>query len=134
MEAVTLPRPIVNELLHLAQRAPEEEVCGLISGDARGFKHCYPVANVARDKARLFELAPKGQIDAMREMRERGEELLAIYHSHPHAPALPSLTDIQQHEYPGVLYLIVSLDTQGVLELRGFRLRDQQVQEVAVRI
>jgi proteasome lid subunit RPN8/RPN11 len=134
MEVITFPRPIVNELLHLAQRAPEEEVCGLISGDASGFKHCYSVANVARDKARLFELAPQGQIDAMREMRERGEELLAIYHSHPHAPALPSLTDIQQHEYPGVLYLIVSLDTQGVLELRGFRLRGQQVQEVAVRI
>jgi proteasome lid subunit RPN8/RPN11 len=59
---------------------------------------------------------------------------MAIYHSHPDAPALPSLTDIAQHEYPGLLYLIVSLDTEGVLEMRGFRIRDGAVQEIGVGI
>jgi proteasome lid subunit RPN8/RPN11 len=131
-DTVRIPRVIVNQLLHLAQAAPEEEVCGLISGDAAGLRHCYPVANVARDRARLFALDPKGQIDAMRAMRERGEELQAIFHSHPHAPALPSATDVAQHEYPGVLYLVISLDTQGVLEMRGFRIRDARVAEVAI--
>jgi proteasome lid subunit RPN8/RPN11 len=129
-----LPRTIVNQILHQAQRAPDEEVCGLISGDAGGFRHCYPVANVATDKGRLFHLDPRGQIDAMRRMREAGEELLAIYHSHPHAPALPSATDIRESEYPDVLYLIISLDTQGVLELRGFRLHGGKVTDVPIAI
>jgi len=133
-ELLRLPRPIVNQLLHLAQRAPEEEICGLISGDAGGFRHCYPVANIASDPRRLFHLDPKGQIDAMRRMREASEELMAIYHSHPHAPALPSATDIQESEYPDVLYLIISLDTEGVLEMRGFKLREGKVAEVPIAI
>jgi len=132
MSAIAIPRPIVNQLLHLAQKSAEEEVCGLISRDARGFKTCYPVTNVARDKKRFFELDPKSQIDAMRRMRESGEELAAIYHSHPDAPPLPSLTDIQQHEYPDVLYLIISLNTKGVLEMRGFQIHDREIREVAI--
>ncbi|MEK7206964.1 MAG: M67 family metallopeptidase [Pseudomonadota bacterium] len=132
MSTITIPRPIVNQLLHLAQASPEEEVCGLISRDAQGFKTCYPVTNVARDTKRFFELDPKSQIDAIRTMRDSGEELAAIYHSHPDAPPLPSLTDIQQHEYPGVLYLIISLNTKGVLEMRGFQIHNREIREVAI--
>jgi len=133
-ESLRLPRTIVNQLLHLAQRAPEEEICGLISGDRSGFKHCYPVKNVAPDKTRLFHLDPRGQIDAMRRMREAGEQLMAIFHSHPHAPALPSAVDIRESEYPDVLYLIISLGTKGVLEMRAFRLRDGKVTDVPIAI
>ena len=61
-------------------------------------------------------------------------ELKAIYHSHPEAPAQPSLADIQQHEYPDVLYLIVSLATRGVLDLRGFRIRNGKIENVEIGI
>lgn len=132
MNAIPLPRAIVNQLLHLAQKSPEEEICGLISRDRGGLKRCYPVANTAGDKKRFFALDPHGQIEAMRTMRERGEELAAIYHSHPDAPPLPSLADIEQHEYPGVLYLIISLGTKGVLEMRGFHIRGREIEEVAI--
>jgi proteasome lid subunit RPN8/RPN11 len=132
--AVRIPRPIVNQILHHAQQAESEEICGLIGGGAGEFRHCYPVANVAGDRQHLFQLDPKGQIDAMRRMRMAGEELMAIYHSHPDAPAAPSPTDIAQDEYPEVLYLIVSLTTKGVLEMRGFSIRDRQVIEVPIHI
>ncbi len=132
MNPVRLPRIIVNQLLHLSQKSPEEEICGLISRDRHGFKKCYPVTNTAGDKKRFFALDPKGQIEAMRTMRENGEELAAIYHSHPDAPPLPSLADVEQHEYPGVLYLIISLGTQGVLEMRGFHIHGRKIDEVAI--
>jgi len=132
MNAVRLPRVIVNQLLHLAQKSPEEEICGLISRDRDGFKKCYPVANTAGDKKRFFALDPQEQIAAMRTMREHGEELAAIYHSHPDAPPLPSLDDIEQHEYPDVVYLIVSLGTKGVLEMRGFYIRGRKIVETAI--
>ncbi len=132
MNVVRLPRAIVNQLLHLAQKSPEEEICGLISRDRAGFRKCYPVANAAGDRKRFFTLDPKQQIESMRTMRERGEELAAIYHSHPDAPPLPSLADIEQHEYPGVLYLIISLGTKGVLEMRGFHIRGRAIEEAAI--
>jgi len=131
-EHVRIPRTVINQILHQAQHDPEIEVCGLISGDAQGLKRCYPVANVAGDRRRLFEMDPKRLIDAMRQMRDRGEELNAIYHSHPDAPARPSLEDIRQHEYPDALYLIVSLGTKGVLEMRGFRIRDGRIEDVEI--
>ena len=134
MSVVRLPRSIVNQLLQLAQKSPEEEICGLISRDQRGFKKCYPVVNVANDKKHFFALDPKGQIEAMRSMREHGEELAAIYHSHPDSLAQPSLTDIEQHEYPGVLYLIISLGTKGAPEMRGFHIHGREAGEVAIAL
>ncbi len=133
-EPVRIPRSIVNQILHQAQQASDEEICGLIAGNSAGFTHCYPVANIAGDRRRLFEMDPKGLIGALRAMRENGEELKAIYHSHPEAPAQPSLEDIQQSEYPGVLYLIVSLGTKGVLDLRGFRIRNAKIEDVEISI
>ena len=35
MNPVTLPRPIVNQILHQAQQAEGEEICGLIAGNAK---------------------------------------------------------------------------------------------------
>ena len=132
LNAVRLPRPIVNQFLRLAQKSPAEEICGLISRDRNGFKTCYPVANAAADKKRFFVLDPRGQIEAMRTMREHGEDLAAIYHSHPETPPYPSVTDIAQHEYPGVLYLIISLGALGVPEMRGFDIHDGEVGEIAI--
>ncbi len=132
MKPITLPREIVNRLLTHAQQSPASEVCGLIGrGESLSV---YPVANVAEDPARLFLLDAQGQLDAMREMRERGEELFAIYHSHPTAPAEPSARDQEMANYPDALYLIVSLNTKGVLELRGFRCVDGSLQPVELMI
>lgn len=116
----TLPRTLANQLLHLAQISPDQEVCGLLAAKNGVARSCYPIANVANAPQRRFQLDPQGQIDAMRRMREKGETLFAVFHSHPTAPAQPSAEDAAQAAYPEALYLITSLNTQGVLELRGF--------------
>jgi proteasome lid subunit RPN8/RPN11 len=129
-----LPRTLVNKLLHQAQVSPETEVCGLIGATARGTVSVYPIANIAESPDQLFRMEPSTQIAAMRRMRERGESLFAIYHSHPHAPAVPSARDLEEAAYPEALYLVISLDTKGVLELRGFRLEEGRSQEVELEI
>jgi proteasome lid subunit RPN8/RPN11 len=76
-------------------------------------------------------MAPKEQLSAIKEMRESGEELFAIYHSHPTAPATPSASDIEQSAYPEAYYLIISLNTKGVLEMRCFKLlHDENIVEI----
>ncbi len=134
MAEVTLPRPLITRLLAHAQGSPELEVCGLIGANAQGAFHLYPIANAAAEPERLFTMAPQAQIDALRTMRERGEQLFAIYHSHPHAPATPSATDLREAAYPEALYLIVSLDTAGVLELRAYQLTEGQFVAVALQL
>ncbi|MFZ5595268.1 MAG: Mov34/MPN/PAD-1 family protein [Pseudomonadota bacterium] len=134
MPSVKLPRPLVNQLLHQAQCDTDYEVCGLIGARQGVATHCYPVTNGAAIPEARFAMDPKGQIDAMRRMRECGEELFAIYHSHPASPALPSVIDLAEAAYPEALYLIISLNIQGVLEMRGFRLKNQNAEEVALEL
>lgn len=130
MQEVRLPRTLINGMLTHAQHTPESEVCGLIAQTTEGDFQVYPVANVAIEADHLFRMDPAAQIDAMRRMRESDEELFAIYHSHPHAPAEPSPRDLAEAAYPDALYLIISLTTKGVLELRGFRLRQGAVENI----
>jgi len=126
MKHLRLPRPLVNQILSLAQSEPDREICGLISACADQALRCIPVTNIAEQPERLFTMDPGQQIDAMRQMREQDETLFAIYHSHPVGPAEPSATDIEQAGYPEALHLIVSLNTKGVLELRGYQFENGQ--------
>ena len=133
-QPVPLPRTLVNRLLGAAQRSPQAEVCGLVASRGGRPEKVYPVTNVAGQPGKLFRMEPKELIDSMRRIREQGEELFAIYHSHPHGPATPSATDLREAEYPDALYLIVSLGTEGVLEMRGYRLNGESAREVALEI
>ncbi|MBI3771937.1 MAG: M67 family metallopeptidase [Gammaproteobacteria bacterium] len=131
---LTLPRPLVNTILAQAQHSPEAEICGLIGGKEGHAWHCYPVSNCAANPAQRYVMNPKGQIDTLRQMRECGEELVAIYHSHPHTAATPSLIDLQEAQYPDTPYLIISLNTQGVLEIAAFRLDKGTVSSIQISL
>jgi len=133
METLALPHALALSIRRAAQASPDEEVCGLIARDTSGSLRCQPMANGARDKAHAFEMDAREQIDALRGMRERGEQLMAIYHSHPNGPAQPSRTDIERHEYPDALCLIVSLANRQP-ELRAFRIGAGIVSEVSIVI
>lgn len=132
--AILLPRNLVQQLFHQAQASPDREVCGLISRTRDDGLRCYPVANVAGDPAHLFDMDAQGQVNALREMRERDESLFAIYHSHPYAPPEPSARDQVQLGFPEAYYLIISLNTKGVLEMRIWQNRDKQLRELPLKI
>lgn len=127
---IVIPRKLTTQLLHLAQISPDAEICGLVSSMQGQAYRCYPVNNIAAAPGQRFQLDPEGQLSAMKTLRENGEELFAIYHSHPSAPAEPSALDVDLAAYPDALYLIISLNTKGILQMRGFYLKPGQVVEV----
>jgi proteasome lid subunit RPN8/RPN11 len=134
--ATTLPRGLINQLLQHAQQSPADGACGLIGVKQGMPEHCYPITvpATAAVPRKLFAMDPAQQTAALRAIRERGEELYAIYHSRPDAPPLPSPADLAECGYPEALYLIISLQTRGVLEMRGFRLEHGAVSETALEI
>lgn len=134
MDSIELPRNIVNQLLEQALSTPEREICGLIASHEGRPTHCYPVVNIANQPRKQFQLDPKQQIAAMRQIREQGEVLFAIYHSHPSSPATPSLTDIAQLSYPDALTLIISLHTTGTLQMCAYRNHNNKLYAVHVAI
>ncbi|MEQ1638660.1 MAG: peptide chain release factor N(5)-glutamine methyltransferase [Methylococcales bacterium] len=133
-QEITIPRKLMQQLLHAAQETPEVEVCGLISAINHIPTLCYPIKNIATQPQARFQMDAKQQIATFTHMREQGETLFGIYHSHPAGPATPSKTDVQLTAYPEALHFIISLDTKGVLELRCFKITNALIQEIALNI
>jgi proteasome lid subunit RPN8/RPN11 len=119
-ESLALPAALRQRMLEHALGNPAEEVCGLVGGRGGTPAHYYPVANDAPDRSRRFLMNPGEQIAAMRRMRNAGEDLLGIFHSHPAAPAEPSAVDLELAAYPGTVYFIASLAGAST-DLRAYR-------------
>ncbi|MBF0154455.1 MAG: M67 family metallopeptidase [Magnetococcales bacterium] len=129
----TIPRSVVNHILGHAQRTAPLECVGILSGNGRLVTGWHPLPNLHKDPRR-FLADPEAQITLFRELRTADREVVAIYHSHPTGPLAPSHDDLAQTAYPDALYLIVSLETRGCLELGGFLLRDghAEPQEIGI--
>jgi [CysO sulfur-carrier protein]-S-L-cysteine hydrolase len=112
---------------HARETAPDE-CCGLIGGahDARS-NSIYPLRNVTPNPATAYEAAPVELFAAQRQMRERGEDLIAIYHSHPRTDdPFPSETDVKLAYYPSATYLIIGLGGERPV-VRAFKISEQEL-------
>ena len=136
-QTLYLPRPLVNKLLAHAQKNNNTEVCGLIGSSidnsvishAAAKKDYYPIDNISEQPHCHFLMAAPQQIAAMKKMREKQQELFAIVHSHPATSAQPSKLDISENSYKDVFYIIISLNTEGVLEMRAYIQQQNNTQE-----
>ena len=79
-------------------------------------------------------MEPKEQFKVIKDIREGGLEMLAIYHSHPETPARPSAEDIRLALTPDVTYVIVSLANGDHPAVKGFHMENGNVTKVPVRI
>lgn len=131
-QALILPPVIAEQLTALALANPQAEVCGLLGGKANLIRSFYPVTNVAPDPAREFLLDARGQINAMRKIRQQEESLRAIFHSHPAGPAEPSATDRQRAAYSDVYYIIVSL-SKAPATLKAFYFDGREFQPTDIQ-
>ena len=129
---ITLRTAQLDEIFAYAQQAIPFECCGLIGGANERATSIHPLRNVAGNPRIAYEAAPEELFGAQRRMRERGEQLLAIYHSHPRSTKpVPSETDVRLAYYPAAIYLIIGLGgVQPIMQ--GFRIseRDKTWQQV----
>src|SRR4029077_7568609 len=107
--------------------------CGLIAGTKPSVAgtRFIPMTNVAQSE-REFEMDPAELIETLRDLRNAGEELVAIYHSHPQGPAEPSKMDVQRAYYPDAAHLIISLADRDSPRIGAFRIVDGEILEIEV--
>lgn len=129
---LVMPRRIADSLEAAVHDAPGLEICGLLGGHGEQVTRRYPARNVAAEPGRRFEMDPRAQIAAMRDMRERELDLVAIYHSHPDGSERPSATDLALHAYPGSLCLILPDTGPGPVEPRAWAMTAGGWHEVPV--
>lgn len=74
------------------------------------------------------------QLKVWREMDDRDEEPVVIYHSHTATEAYPSRTDVSYAMEPNAHYVLVSTRDPDQAEFRSFRIADGTVTEEEVSV
>ena len=112
-----------------------DEACGVIAGPAGSDRPArfIPMLNAERSPT-FYRFDSMEQLRVWREMDERDEEPIVIYHSHTATPAYPSRTDISYASEPGAHYVLVSTSDQDQEEFRSYRIVDGVVTEEEVQI
>jgi len=114
------------------ERCRPDEGCGLVAGAGGQSVKEYPVENILHSPVR-FRMDPAQQVKAMLEIESAGWELIAIYHSHPAGPAVPSLTDLREHADPQAAALIWTLK-EGDWSSRAYILSPEGYRELRIAI
>lgn len=129
-----IPEILWQEILDHLQTDSPREGCGLLGGDKEGVKSHYPGTNIYENPNKGYRLDPHDQFRIMKEMRQKKEELLAIYHSHPQGPPEPSPTDLELAYSPEVYNLIISLARPEYPLVRNYRYQNGKAMEFPLMI
>lgn len=128
-----IPARIFKQILEQAGTEAPIEACGILAGSNGKVRKRYAMANA--DKSRThFMMEPEEQFAVVKEIRSKGLEMLAIYHSHPETPARPSAEDFRLALTPGVTYVVVSLQDSNCPVVKGFNMENGGLTEVPVEI
>ncbi|MBI1920255.1 MAG: M67 family metallopeptidase [Geobacter sp.] len=116
-----IPQHIHDDIIVHAKEGFPLEVCGMLCGREGEVSVTYRMTNTDQSNEH-FMMDPKEQFSVVKELRAKGLEMLAIYHSHPETPARPSEEDIRLALTPNVSYVIVSLMDPSAPSLKSFRI------------
>lgn len=127
-----IPLPIKEEIIRLAERDDPIETCGYLAGtDNDEVRAIFPMTNIDHSPEH-FSFDPREQFRVVKEARQRGLKLVAVYHSHPTTPARLSEEDIRLANDPELVYIVYSLRDQ---EMRAFKVnRDKFITEERLEV
>jgi len=131
-----LAQSLYDALRDHGEETYPHECCGVLlgemDGDTRTVTSIARAGNTRTDSAHnRYNIDPKDLIRIQREGRNRGEEIIGFYHSHPDHPARWSQTDFADAHWFGCSYVITSVEkgkaaTTNSFELTGFDEADKQ--------
>ena len=132
---LTIDRSTYDAIVAHARRDHPDEACGVVAGPAGADRaeRFIPMLNAARSLT-FYEFDSGDLLRLYREMDDRDEEPVVIYHSHTATEAYPSRTDISYAGEPGAHYVLVSTRHEAEVEFRSFRIVDGTVSEEQVRV
>ena len=134
-----ISQELVDAIVRHARQDHPDEACGVIAGQSGSDspQRFIPMLNAARSP-NFYEFDSMDLLKLYREMDDRDEEPVVIYHSHTHTEAYPSRTDIAYASEPNAHYVLVSTRETGTedgpFEFRSFTIVDGVVTEEDVEI
>jgi proteasome lid subunit RPN8/RPN11 len=134
VHVLRLDQATYDAIVAHAKRDHPDEACGIVAG-AEGSdvpsRHV-PMINAAGSPT-FYEFDSSELLSLYKQMWDRDEEPVVIYHSHTATEAYPSRTDVGLANEPGAHYVLVSTrehgNSAGPVEFRSYRIVDGVVSE-----
>jgi proteasome lid subunit RPN8/RPN11 len=132
---LVIPQAIVDAMVEHARRDHPDEACGVVAGPVGSDRpeRFVPMVNAARSPT-FYEFDSMDLLQLYRELDDRDEEPVVIYHSHTATEAYPSRTDVTYAQEPTAHYVVVSTRDPDEAEVRSFRIVDGVVTEEEVHV
>lgn len=167
MSDLVIPQAILDDLIVHARELYPYECCGFLAGTGQTVSRVYRIKNVVSldgaaqaasfDDAKLqhltrlspeeraeiaFIMDAQEMFQAVKDMRKNNLTLQVVYHSHPHDPARPSVTDIKianewEENWSRLnltlpIYLLISLMDKTRPDLRAYWIRNGAVSPASI--
>ena len=116
-----LTETVYNQIIAHAREGKPQEVCGILSGRGNRALDLLRGHNIAPNPIKDYVLDPRTLLRQF-DLEEQGDEMVAIYHSHPVSTAYPSASDAWSAYYPEAAYIICSLEDDESPAVRAFRM------------
>jgi proteasome lid subunit RPN8/RPN11 len=132
---LVIGRAVLDAMVAHARADHPDEACGIVAGPLDGnqpLRHV-PMTNAERSPT-FYRFDPTEQLRVWREMDDRDEHPVVIYHSHTATEPYPSRTDIALATDPDAHYVLISTRNPAADEVRSFRIVDGTVTEEQVRV
>jgi proteasome lid subunit RPN8/RPN11 len=123
-----LSRADYESLRRHGEETYPHECCGILlghtdDGGARIVTSTARCGNTRTDSPQnRYNIDTRDYIRIQREGRERGEDIIGYYHSHPDHPARWSQTDLADAHWPGYSYVITSVEKGKAASTNSFEL------------
>ena len=167
MSDLVIPQQILDDLIAHAREVDPYECCGFLAGSGQTVSRVYRIKNVVSldgasqsasfDDAKLqhlsrlspeeraeiaFIMDAQEMFQAVKDMRKNNLTLQVVYHSHPHDPARPSVTDIKiasewEENWSRLnlalpMYMLISLMDKTRPDLRAYWIRNGSVAPASI--
>ena len=132
---LTIDQATYDAIVAHARKDHPDEACGVVAGPVGSGRpeRLVPMLNAARSPT-FYEFDSADLLKLYREMDDRDEEPVVIYHSHTATEAYPSQTDIALAQEPGAHYVLVSTREPDHTDVRSYRIVDGEVTEEEVSV
>jgi proteasome lid subunit RPN8/RPN11 len=133
---LTIDQATYDAIVAHARRDHPDEACGVVVGPAGSDRaeRLVEMANAERSPT-FFTFDSQELLRLYRDLDDRDEEIVVIYHSHTMTEAYPSRTDVSYAQWnPDPHWLLVSTRDADTVECRSYRIVDGEVSEEPVRV
>ena len=136
---LTITQATYDAIVAHAKRDHPDEACGIVAGPEGSDRpeRFIPMLNAARSPT-FYEFDSGDLLKLYRDMDDRDEEPVVIYHSHTATEAYPSVTDVKLASEPNAHYVLVSTrehgNDEGPVEFRSYRIVDGEITEEEIQV